>query len=284
MISPKRLLFRFAVRSLEFLHGLHDIHSCFKSNLTTAPLPAESLDLMTIAFNNPSIIRHQIKYIRAHVKDNYTYIVADNSTNMEASSQIRALCENEKIAYIRLPKNHLGKIGPSYSHAAALNWVCKNITKQRQPTYFGFIDHDLFPVRDLKITDYLATQPIYGVKRERGKEWYLSAIMFFFRFDFVKDKKLDFMPVTPSDDYLDTGGGNWYDIYSKLNPNELTFASEYIENFREGGLRHQDQVEIFDKRWLHTINGSYWKKVTSKEDMIEELIEKYEKVLETQGY
>lgn len=68
----------------------------------------------------------------------------------------------------------------------------------------------------MKIMDYLGNQPVYGVKRARGKEWYLSAIMFFFR---------------------------------------------------------------FDRRWLHTINGSYWKKVDSKEDMIEGLIEKYEQEL-----
>lgn len=280
MISPRRLLFRLAVRSLEFLHSMHGIPSCTRINLPLEAIPTDHLDLITIAFNNQSIIKHQIKYIRTHIKDNYTYIVADNSTNKEASLQIQALCKEEGIAYIRLPKNHLGKIGPSYSHAAALNWVCKNIVRQRQPSYFGFIDHDLFPVRDMRVKDYLTNQPLYGVKRERGQEWYLSAIMFFFRFDFVKDKKLDFMPVTPRDNYLDTGGGNWYTIYSELDPSQLTFATEYTENFREGGLRHQDQVEIFDKRWLHTINGSYWKKVTSKEDMIEGLIDKYEKELQ----
>lgn len=160
-----------------------------------------------------------------------------------------------------------------------MNWVCKNVVRRRRPACFGFIDHDLFPVRDMKIMDYLGYQPVYGVKRARGKEWYLSAIMFFFRFDFVKDKKLDFMPVTPTDDYLDTGGGNWYDIYSEMDPSKMFFATEYLENFRDGGLRHQDQVEIFDRRWLHTINGSYWKKVDSKEDMIEGLIEKYEQEL-----
>ena len=65
-----------------------------------------------------------------------------------------------------------------------------------------------------------------------------------------------------------------------VNMDEMEFASVYTENFREGNLRHQDQVEIFDGRWLHTINGSYWLKVESKEDKIEGLIEKYEKETE----
>lgn len=111
-MSVRRLLFRSAVRGLEFIHGLHGVSGCCKENLSLEPLPSECLDLITIAFNNQSIIDHQIKYIRTHVKDDYNYIVADNSTNEEASAQIRILCEREKVAYIRLPKNHLGKIGP----------------------------------------------------------------------------------------------------------------------------------------------------------------------------
>lgn len=278
-MSLKRLLFRGAVRGLELLHRMHGLKGCYRVNLPLVEQPEKWLDLITIAFNNQSIINHQIKYVRAHVKDNFTYIVADNSSNPEASRQIRELCEREGVAYIRLPKNRLGMIGPSYSHASALNWVYRKIVKQRKPAYFGFIDHDLFPVRDVRVADYLQKQPVYGVKRARGKEWYLAAIMFFYRFDFVKDKKMDFMPVTPTDEYLDTGGGNWYDIYSRMDMDEMEFASVYTENFRKGNLRHQDQVEIFDGRWLHTINGSYWLKVESKEDKIEGLIEKYEKEL-----
>lgn len=269
----RRLLFRLVVRGLEALHRLHGLDGCDKINFIEHS--SEGGDLVTIAFNNCKIIEYQIKYIRKHIKDCYTYIVADNSSDDEAARQIRSLCDREDVAYVRLPKNYLGLVGPSYSHAAALNWVCEKIIRKRKPLYFGFIDHDLFPVRDVKIADYLVSQPLFGAKRERGAEWYLSAIMSFFRYDFVKDKKLDFMPVMPNENYLDTGGGNWYSIYSKMDPSSLTFVSEYVEDFREGGQRHQDQVEIFDKRWLHTINGSYWKKVENKDDKIEPLIEKY---------
>ena len=67
-------------------------------------------------------------------------------------------------------------------------------------------------------------------------------------------------------------------IYSKMDLSAIRFCEERMENFREGeGNRHQDQVEIFDDMWPHTINGSYWKKISiQKEGIIAELIRKYE--------
>ena len=54
-------------------------------------------------------------------------------------------------------KNHLNLIGPSYSHAAALNWTYKHVVKNRKPTYFGFIDHDLFSVKNIDVKSLLKT-------------------------------------------------------------------------------------------------------------------------------
>ncbi|MBO4529377.1 MAG: hypothetical protein J5767_01930 [Paludibacteraceae bacterium] len=283
MMTPKRMLFRLAVRGLEKIHDLHGEKSCIQFNLPLeAKKEADNVDLITIAFNNPIVIENQINCVRKHIEGNYTYIVADNSSNLEESKKIMEICKNEGISYIRIPKNHLNLIGPSYSHAAALNWTYKHVVKNRKPTYFGFIDHDLFPVKNIDVKSLLKDQPVYGVKRERGEKkdkWYLSAIMFFFNFSYLQGKKVDFMPVQVDGDYLDSGGGNWYDIYSRINRDNIKFATEYLEDFREGGLRHQDQVEIFDRTWLHTINGSYWKKVESKDNLIEELIKQYEEKL-----
>jgi hypothetical protein len=91
--------------------------------------------------------------------------------------------------------------------------------------------------------------------------------MSFFQYDFVKDKKVDFMPVTPDKVYLDSGGGNWYGLYSQLDREQIVFPNECIEPLRDGGDRHGDSLEFFDdKLWLHTINGSCWKKVNNQSD------------------
>lgn len=283
-MTPKRILYRTTIRLLEQVCLLHPLRRCRSYNLEVAKVAEkESTDVVTVAFNNENIIRHQIRYIKKQLLGHYTYIVADNSTDKAISEKIRLLCQEHGVPYIRLPKNHLRLIGPSYSHATALNWIYRHIIKKRQPTYFGFIDHDLFPICPISIPHIMGEAVVYGPKRERGGFWYLSAIMSFYKFSHLKDKKVDFMPVTLNGVYLDTGGGNYGGIYAKTLQAEAKFVTEKVESFAPGNLRHQDQVEIFDNRWLHTINGSYWKQVESKEEKIEALIVQYETMQATEN-
>lgn len=278
-MTIKRILFRATVRLLEKVMNCHKITHCYSKNLSlNANINSNNVDLITIAFNNDLVIELQIEYLRRYVQDEFSHIVCDNSSDSEKSENIRKICEENNVAYLRLPKNHLNIIGPSYSHAAALNYVYRNVVSKRIPKYFGFIDHDLFPIAPISIAQYLQKQPCYGAKRQRGDFWYLSAIMSFFSTDFLKNRKVDFMPIKPDGKtYLDSGGGNWTDIYSKLDLGGLCFASERMEDFRPGGNRHSDQIEIFDNVWLHTINGSYWKEVQSKDSLIENILHQYEK-------
>lgn len=276
-MTLKRLLFRSAVRLLEKVMHLHKCSHCYSQNLSLDENSNSSnVDLITIAFNNDLVIELQIKYLRRYIQDNFTHIVCDNSSDPLKSQHIRKICEDNNVAYLRLPKNHLNIIGPSYSHAAALNYTYKNVVQKRKPKYFGFIDHDLFPVAPITISSYLQNQPCYGAKRQRGGYWYLSAIMSFFSYSYLSNKKVDFMPIKPDGEtYLDSGGGNWTDVYSKLDVENLRFATERMEDFRLGGNRHSDQIEFFDEVWLHTINGSYWKNVQSKDDLIADILRQH---------
>lgn len=264
-MTIKRMIFRAWVRTLECLTLAQKPKAI--CHLPLSPLPERSLDVITVAFNNVELIQYQEHFLRKFIQDPYHHIVVDNSTDFKVREQLYQFCLENKIAYISLPKNFLNWVGGSYSHAAALNYTYKHIIQKRQPFAFGQIDHDLFPTRSISIIDKLTNQPIYGPLRLRDKWWYLSAILSFFRLDFVKDKKVDFMPVTPDKIYLDSGGGNWYSLYSQLDRERIIFPSECIEPLRDGGDRHGDSLEFFDdKLWLHTINGSCWKKINNQSE------------------
>lgn len=264
-MTIKRLIFRAWVRTLECLTLAQKPKAI--CHLPLHPLNEKSLDIITVAFNNVELIQYQELFLRKFIQDSYYHIVVDNSTDFKVREQLYQFCLENKIAYISLPKNFLNWVGGSYSHAAALNYTYKHIIQKRQPFAFGQIDHDLFPTRSISIIDKLTNQPIYGPLRLRDKWWYLSAILSFFRLDFVKDKKVDFMPVTPDKIYLDSGGGNWYSLYSQLDRERIIFPSECIEPLRDGGDRHGDSLEFFDdKLWLHTINGSCWKKINNQSE------------------
>ena len=264
-MTIKRMIFRAWLRTLEYLMLLQKpTATC---HISFEQIKEQEIDIITIAFNNLELIQYQTRFLKKFIRDNYCHIIIDNSTDNTIRQQIYQYCLENDIAYVGLPKNRLNLVGPSYSHAAALNYTYKHVIKKRQPFAFGQIDHDLFPTRPISIAAKLTNQPIYGPLRLRDKWWYLSAIMSFFRFDFVKDKKVDFMPVTPDKIYLDSGGGNWYSLYSQLDREQIIFPNECIEPLREGGDRHGDSLEFFDdKLWLHTINGSCWKTINNQSE------------------
>ena len=274
-MTPRRILFRAIVRSLQPKTMLLPPRRTY--NLQARPKEVQHIDLITVAFNNAELIRLQHKFVEKNVRDPHQQIIVDNSTRPEVRKEIFDFCKENGLTYFGMPKNLLNKVGGSYSHAMTMNYTFRRLISNRQPYAFGQIDHDLFPIRPISILDKLESQPVYGPLRDRGNEWYLSAIMSFFRFDFVQNKKVDFMPVTPTTTYLDSGGGNWYDIYSRLDKQRLIFPDECIEALREGGDRHRDSLEYFDgKNWLHTINGSCWKAVDAdKENLTRELLLSY---------
>lgn len=275
-MTLKRLIFRAYVRILEKMTLWQTPRRV--CHLSLEPLKEKrSVDIITIAFNNAELIPLQERFLKKNMTDRYTHIVVDNSTKKEVRDELYQYCLANGIAYVSLPHNWLNRVGGSYSHACALNYVYKHVIRKRQPYAFGQIDHDLFPVEKVSITDYLQNQPVYGPLRHRNECWYLSAIMSFFLYDYVSDKKVDFMPVTPYKTYLDSGGGNWYDLYSRLNRQEMHFPDETIEPLREGGDRHGDSLEWFDgKKWLHTINGSCWKQIADgKDNLVKQLLDKY---------
>jgi len=272
-------LYRACVRTMEYLFLLRRPASLYHSNVSFSPDSGqECIDAVTIAFNNSKIIEIHNRYVSKYLKGNVNHIVVDNSSDKNQSMLIRSICEKSGVGYIRLHKNYMHIFSGSYSHATAINWTYRHVILPRKPFGFGFIDHDIFPVTDIDLFDELKRQPLYGAQRKRNGYWYLSAIISFFRMDLMERKRFDFMPVTFSGTYLDSGGGNWKSIYSLMDEDSLRFMTEKMENYREGSNRHQDQVELFDDgRWLHTINGSYWKKIdVVKEKLISELISAYE--------
>lgn len=276
-MTLKRACFRFCVRSLELFMKLLPKGKCI--NLPLADQKGKGIDLITVAFNNDLLIARQQQFLNRFVKDEFMHIIVDNSTDRSCSCRLQQFCKKESLAYLRIPFNPLGRIGSSYSHAAAVNYVYCKVVRKRNPKAFGIIDHDLFPVREVHICDYLNEQPFYGPlrKRQEGKYWYLSGIMSFFNTEWVKQHGgIDYMPVMPESAYLDTGGGNWFRFFSEVDRTQYKFPSEEKVPLRDGGDRHGDFLEYFDdKHWLHTINGSCWKAVAEgKDNQVQTILDK----------
>jgi hypothetical protein len=170
---------------------------------------------VTVAFNDVEILERQIRGLRALVAG-ALHMVADNSSNDDRAGQIQALCARHQTPYIRLPRNPWGPKSPSRSHGVALDWIWRRLIRPGRPEAFGFLDHDLVPTEPCDPFEPLTRQPVCGDKRWAARKWYLWAGYCFFRTDYLQRLRVDF-----GQDWfagLDTGGGNWRSIYSRLDP------------------------------------------------------------------
>lgn len=91
---------------------------------------------------------------------------------------------------------------------------------------------------------------------------------------------MDFMPVKVKEEYLDTGGGNYFSYYRFMDLPSLEFPSVETEQFRDGGDYHSDFLTYIDfRRWVHTINGSCWSKGSGVDEtdvgIVAEIVIKY---------
>lgn len=235
------------------------------------------IDLITIAYNNTHVLKHQIKKIKKNVIDkNLSYIIADNSDDPDKKNEIKAICDSENILYIEIPKlsDSWCRVGGSQSHAAALNWVYYRIVKKRKPKMFGFLDHDIYPLREVSILSYLENQPFFGKKDMRKDYWYIWPGFCFFQFDFIKDLIIDFSPSKIQDTYVDTGGALWYELYSKFQKDDYNLAESTLYPLESLGYDYPENIEFIDEIWFHSMNASLWKKATDYSMAIDDILEK----------
>jgi hypothetical protein len=282
--SFKRLWFK--VIYFFFLHKPSSIYSqnIFDQNSNS------KLDIITIAFNNAQIIEYQIRLIKKYLKDDYTHIIADNSNIPEIRKEIYEICNNHGVLYIELPSI---KLKPSWSHAAALHWSFKNLIKKRNAPYFGFIDHDIFPIRETCITDKFMNGifgrviPAYGAKHisEEQPYWSLWGGFFFFDYSLFKNidpLAIDFFPKAMTDKFiLDTAGGLWDKILSKIKLPDCELLLYKQVPIEEGCYIKNLQSEAYEELgdWLHIVNLSNWYGVSNLDKKLNSIYNKLENIL-----
>jgi hypothetical protein len=240
-------------------------------NCANGLLPERRLvDFVTIAFNNERVIAHQIRLVKKYLRDPHHYLIADNSSEPAAQERICALCRQQGVSYLRLPPNpHMGRLA-SDSHGLAMNWVWEHFLRPRRADCFGFLDHDIYPIRATSVMSRLQAQPFWGHLQERGERWYLWPGLCFFSRSAVEGKRLNFRPIPG----LDTGGGNWPVLYADRAVSQFEFPPRELRTLREGDCIQADRYEILGD-WLHTYNASGWMKVAPKEHLIDELLARY---------
>lgn len=229
------------------------------------------IDLVTIAFNNPFLIEYQIKLLKKNLSDTYFHIIADNSSNPDAKKKIEEICNKLCAYYVDLPLNPFKR---NKSHGAAMHWVYKNILRKRKAEFFGFLDHDIFPTEPTSLLKklnkgfYSRVMHTYTPKgfineiNDTWPYWSLWAGFYFIKSDLLSKQNIysfNFFPRSVKEGgYLDTGGGLWDPLFSKIPyPGKMADFKQF--KFREtiNGNVQTDYYEMFDD-WIHFVNISNW--------------------------
>src|SRR5258708_3296878 len=217
------------------------------------PFLAEHEDLadkniaLVIAFEQPWALNWLLRMANRNVAD-MTVLVFDNSRNESKRIEIEQVCKQNKAPYLALPPNSSRHV--NRSHGMAMTWVYHNVVRAISPRIFGFIDHDLIPVRKASIADRIADQPLYGLVNV-GKYgfWSLWAGYSFFDYAVSQDKTMNFLYDFSRD--LDTGGRNWKSLYADLQRLNLRFASFDYVSTKVPGIDEPRKAQYVDGNWLH---------------------------------
>ncbi len=264
------------------IYRLLRIHSIIPSSNTHIVFKNKEINFITItiAFNNLDILRIQYEHLTKYLVNPFDHIIADNSNNLEKSKAIKLYCMENNISYVKIPCNILTGIRASGSHGLALNWCYQNIIRKYKPAYFGFVDHDLFPIKTVSVIEKMRSG-FWGIVRDRKQPfWYFWPGCSFFDYSIYKNKSFDFSPYHAGPDgliFLDTGGSNYYSICKNTDRATIGEASRFLVDITTKkqwvvGTSTQNTFEVIDSQWLHIRQISWRTESASKMDTCHEII------------
>jgi parvulin-like peptidyl-prolyl isomerase len=216
--------------------------------------------LVVIAFEQPKVLEWLFALSSKNLKD-FQLMVFDNSRNKEVRGDIKDLCDVWGIPYLSLPM--VRSRHPNRSHGLAMTWVFHRIIKKIQPFSFGFLDHDMYPIRPVHLSELIPSeQNFYGLLNDSQNYWNLWAGYCFFKFSAISDKPLNFLYDFSRG--VDTGGRNWSHIYHSCNKSFVKFASirTPLVKFNDS---LQAKIQLIDEVWVHVGGVSYSNHLESKE-------------------
>lgn len=213
-------------------------------------------DIYITTFGSDFFIPYQIKTLRKFFEGRFYIIVIDTNEDLypEVSEKIRTLCWNEDCGYIKMPPNHYQEkqhFDSTMKLGTVLNWVFHNIIKERQPKYFGILDHDCMLFRNFNIIPWLDDMGIYGTVSRNLPKWNIHVTQTFFKYDFVKDLPLDFRASHKHG--LDTFGASYDILFHRLKMEDYQLTHIGMR-FAEEDVVSKDNVqhhEIIDDCWIH---------------------------------
>jgi hypothetical protein len=226
--------------------------------------------LVVIAFEQPQVLEWLFQLSKKNLKDFYL-LVFDNSKNNLQKNLVKEICKKNSIPYLELPDSFARH--PNRSHGLAMTWIFHRIIKKIQPLTFGYLDHDMYPIKPINQADlFPKDQNFYGLINESTNYWNLWAGYCFYRFSSVSSKSLNFLYDFSRG--TDTGGRNWPYLYQGNNKSLIKFANYSAPVISLGDDYSNMIINLIDKSWVHVGGVGYGDNFSKKSIFHQELVER----------
>lgn len=208
------------------------------------------IELFTIGFKRPDLLREQKRLLDKYLKDPFALRMIDNSPDLTAPL-MEETCRGLGIGYMRA-------VAPKREHPEALNFAALHVTRP----FFGFLDHDVFPIRETTLVDKLQERGFVGVGQRHaptGKQ-YLWPGLCFFSAEWLNGRSLNFSGIRGEykRDDGDCGSMNW-PLFSEIDWQDMYLLEHGYKLIREPdgyGLQSFGYELIGD--FIHLTNSSHW--------------------------
>lgn len=226
-----------------------------------------TLNIITVAVNNPTFIRIQYELLKRYVKIDYTFRVYNDAkdwsdfSNFEdptISQKIRDVCSTLNIECIDVPNKHHANIPfPSKRIADTLNYVHKYQCETFPGEYLR-IDSDMFLVADCDFNEYRQFPCAYVSKEGFGRKYCWSGFFYLRDTREQANQTIDWSCVK-----YEAGEAMTTWIAAQVNPYTIVRSSTYPERLHsfvytdprnDGGLFS----EMYDRKFYHYRAGGNW--------------------------
>ena len=213
--------------------------------------------------NNPDFIRLQAATLKKFISDEFEYVVLNDGLSPELVSEISAVCKDEEIECIIVPKDLIHS-SAAVAHCAVMQWAYDNIIlSQCRDSICVIIDADMFAVREFSVCEFVGDNTIAGLPQFRGPiEYFWPGLLILNTPLMPRPERLSLFCGIVRGYNVDAGGTAWHYLYENkgipirsmhhtshihsCNSNMHVLSHEVLEKYDE-----EFRIEILESSFLH---------------------------------
>ena len=212
------------------------------------------IKVFIFAFNRPDLLELQVDSLRKFNQDLLYITVVQDKHDDSYDDEFKKIC-NEIDVELVTHKAQSNRTASQY-HADSVQFVYDNLLRDGDVVLF--LDHDMFAIEEMNLTEMLGSNDVLGLYQERETVKYIWPGMMLFKYDSLKNLEFSFSPGSHNGQMLDTGGGTYRLFESNLSIQDS--GVEYPESYNDQNLdNYAYPFELhLNNKFLHMRNSCQW--------------------------